>query len=87
MSSWYSRHPKLTLLLVNVAAIAALDQIAGSRGYVDLTGSFRRSHPIYHHDLRPSVRATTKWGRRRYPLITNSMGFRDGATREIRSIA
>ena len=83
MSSWYRRHPKLTLLLVNVVALVALDQIAGSFGYVDLTGTFRRSHPIYHHDLRPSVRATAEWGRWRYELITNSLGFRDGAVREV----
>jgi len=83
MSAWFSRHPKVFLLLVNVVVIVALDQIAGAWRRVDATSYFRRPHPYYHHDLRPSVRARTQWGERRYEILTNSLAFRDGATRQI----
>lgn len=45
--------------------------------------SYRMRSPIYHHDLRPNVCATEAWGARRVPICTNSLGFRDGAPREI----
>ncbi len=83
MSTRFSRYPIATLLLVNAVAIVTLDQVAGSFGHIDLTGSFRRSHPIYHHDLRPAVRATTGWGGRRYEINTNSLGFRDQSVRDV----
>ena len=84
MSAWYRRHPLLFFLLLNAVGILALDQLAGAwtRG-VDPTRSFRRPHPYYHHDLRPSVSATTQWGERRYAILTNSLAFRDGATRRV----
>jgi hypothetical protein len=83
MSAWYSRHPKLFLLLVNAVVIVALDQIAGTWTGVDPVSSFRRWHPYYHHDLRPLVRARTGWGERRYEILTNSLAFRDGTTRQV----
>lgn len=38
---------------------------------------FRIQHPIYHHDLQPLVRVIDSWGGHRYPLATNSLGFKD----------
>lgn len=83
MSAWFRRHPKLFFLLMNAVVIVALDQIAGDWTRVDATSYFRRPHPYYHHDLRPSIRARTQWGERRYEILTNSLAFRDGAIRQI----
>jgi hypothetical protein len=83
MRAWLRRHPALALVLLNAAAIVALDQLAGRFTRVDPASAFRRPHPWYHHDLRPSVRATTHWGPHRYEVATNSLAFRDGATREV----
>jgi len=73
----------IVLLLVNGVAIVALDQLAGAWTRVDPTQAFRRPHPAYHHDLRPSVAATTQWGTRRYAIRTNSLAFRDASTRRV----
>jgi hypothetical protein len=83
MRAWLRRHPALALLLLNAAAIAALDQTAGRLTRVDPASAFRRPHPWYHHDLRPSVRATTRWGPHRYQVATSSLAFRDAAPREV----
>ncbi|MFQ5416087.1 MAG: SGNH/GDSL hydrolase family protein [Myxococcota bacterium] len=83
MSARSRRRPILALLLFNAVVIVALDQIAGSREHVDLTASFRRRQADYHHDLRPSVRATMPWGARRVEVVTNSLAFRDETTREV----
>ncbi len=45
--------------------------------------SYRTSSSMYHHDLRPNVRAVEAWGTRRVEMCTNSLGFRDRAPREI----
>ena len=41
------------------------------------------SSTIYHHDLLPMKESIAGWGPYRYPLITNSLGFKDSSTREI----
>lgn len=38
---------------------------------------YRISSDIYHHDLKKNVIATANWGPLQYPMITNSLGFRD----------
>ncbi len=45
---------------------------------------FRISHPYYHHDLKPNVKAKYMWGSRESALITNSLGFKDGTKRKIK---
>ncbi len=39
--------------------------------------------PAYHHDLKPNFEIQEKWGSARYPLLTNSLGFRDSKIRTI----
>ncbi len=38
---------------------------------------YRISSNIYHHDLKKNVITTANWGPLQYPMITNSLGFRD----------
>jgi hypothetical protein len=45
--------------------------------------SFRTYSPYYHHDLRPNVRVVAHWGDASYPVVTNSLGFRDRTVRTI----
>jgi lysophospholipase L1-like esterase len=42
---------------------------------------FRVAHEIYHHDLKPNVDVTARWGNVEYTLRTDDLGFRvAGAT-------
>jgi hypothetical protein len=78
-----SRHPRLFFLLFHLAVFLTLDQVAGAWTREDPPGDFRRAHPYYHHDLRPSVRAVTRWGGRHYSIVTNSLAFRDRTRRRV----
>jgi hypothetical protein len=44
---------------------------------------YRRSTPPYHHGLATNVDVTGSWGGVRYPVRTNSLGFRDSDVRTI----
>jgi hypothetical protein len=44
---------------------------------------FRIASPIYHHDLKPKTEGIGVWGARRYRVVTNSLGFKDRATRDV----
>lgn len=73
----------LVSALLVLVVVVAIDQAAGRWGRVDPITAYRRAHPSYHHDLRPSVRVTAQWGPLRYRLATNSLAFRDRAVREV----
>ena len=83
MGSRFKHLDKLVLLAISGVFIILVDHLAGWFGYGDLTATYRVSHPVYHHDLRPSVSALIRWGNRRYQITTNSLGFRDGRTRDV----
>ena len=40
-------------------------------------------HPVYDHGLSANFDGYDVWGEARYPLITDSLGFKDGSTREV----
>ncbi len=44
---------------------------------------YRQLSPIYHHGLKPDTAAWASWGRYRYRVYTNSLGFRDTAVRDV----
>ncbi|MBC7791533.1 MAG: SGNH/GDSL hydrolase family protein [Anaerolineae bacterium] len=48
-----------------------------------LERKYRIVSPIYHHDLAASTDARSMWGNIPYHTTTNSLGFRDDATREV----
>jgi hypothetical protein len=41
------------------------------------------ANPMYHHDLARNVNSTARFGTITYPVITNSLGFRDARVRAI----
>jgi hypothetical protein len=45
--------------------------------------TFRSPHPYYHHGLLPNQKAVASWYNIKYPLYTNSLGFRDAEIRHI----
>jgi len=45
--------------------------------------SARIANPIYDHGLAPNFDGYDVWGEARYPLFTNSLGFKDGMVREV----
>jgi len=38
---------------------------------------WRISSNVYHHDILPNINVDESWGKNKYKLITNSLGFRD----------
>jgi hypothetical protein len=51
---------------------------------IDLERLSRIHSPIYHHGLRPMrVVEVARWGTHNYRFATNSLGFKDGAAREV----
>lgn len=45
--------------------------------------SARKQDPVYDHTLAPRYDGVDSWGEARYRLITNSLGFKDAAPREV----
>lgn len=45
--------------------------------------SARIAHPVYDHGLASKLVTLELWGYLRYPIITNSLGFRDASTRDV----
>jgi len=43
----------------------------------------RVADPVYDHGLVPNFDGYDIWGEARYPLFTNSLGFKDGSVREV----
>jgi hypothetical protein len=43
----------------------------------------RISDPDYHHGLSPNFAGYRGWGWDRFPVYTNSLGFRDAAVRSV----
>ncbi len=70
-------------LAVDMAAAAVLGA-CGLRPLRSPDQECRTRHAVYHHDLRPNVACDgVRWGSRRYSIHTNSLGFRDGAVRDV----
>ena len=45
--------------------------------------SARIANPVYDHGLAANFDGYDIWGEARYPLFTNSLGFKDGSVREV----
>jgi hypothetical protein len=43
----------------------------------------RIANPIFDHGLAPNFNGYDVWGEARYPLLTNSLGFKDGTVRDV----
>ncbi len=53
-----------------------------TRGDEQSRGS-RIAHPVYDHGFAAKFEGHEAWGELRYPVITNSLGFKDASTREV----
>lgn len=70
------------LLLSDVLVAQAFKLIVKSPTEMERT--YRVKHATFHHALQPGTRTYGIWGNRRYPIETNSLGFKD---REVRDVA
>lgn len=80
---WFRRHPKLALILFVLVVAVGFDLVVGA---LVIPGVVRCPHPVYHHGLLPNRTVTATWGEVKanvYPMITNSLGFRDRAERSV----
>jgi hypothetical protein len=51
------------------------------------TQSIRVADPHFHHGLKPFFEQQDEWGSMQYPLVSNSLGFKDRSSREISLIS
>lgn len=72
-----------TALLFIVGNLLASLWIYSAADYDVVARAVRARSNIYDHGLRSNASADLLWGRRAYGFYTNSMGFRDGAPRQI----
>ena len=78
-----------TLLLITASILFADLGFTGAyriiKGYAPLLQTdYRIQHPLYHHDFQSCSPAQVDyWGRNRYVMVTNSLGFRDSRRRNI----
>jgi len=79
-----------TVLLFCIATVTADATLAWVYRRIDPPPDFRRVERMYrrpsdsyHHGLAPNVDVVGVWGDRRYPLRTNSLGFKDTSCRTI----
>jgi hypothetical protein len=77
------RHPRTAALGLALLLALAVDLVLGAFLIRPDAGTFRALHPYYHHGFLPDVSTTTRWGEREYPMITNSLGFRDASVRDV----
>jgi len=81
----------LVQVLVVVIVIGILDVLAAEVCRSQCEFLFRLEHrkkyrvkdAVYHHGLTPNVSVMGRWGDSYYPFYVNSLGFRDGAVRNI----
>lgn len=79
----FEKYPRLTLAAVIVFILTIVDFVAGTVFIPFDYNSYRSPDPWFHHGLRKNMKTMAQWGNDTYPMITNSMGFRDGANRII----
>jgi hypothetical protein len=49
----------------------------------ELRRGSRTAHPVYDHGFAAKFEGHEAWGELRYPVITNSLGFKDASTRDV----
>lgn len=75
------KHPILISTIIIVIFFVMTDLFLGL--ILLKRDKLRIDHSYYHHDLQPLMVEDAKWGDLEYIIKTNSLGFKDGATREI----
>ncbi len=77
---WFEDNPKKTIFLVVLVAFLVGDLLCG---VVLISEPEGVRHAFYHHTLKTYFQGNPQWGGESYALYTNSLGFRDGETREV----
>ena len=76
------KHPILISIIIMVIFFVIIDL---SLGLLLLRrDNIRIDHSYYHHDLKSLSVKDSKWGDLKYTLKTNSFGFKDITTRNIK---
>lgn len=91
--SWIWRHPKTTLTLIVLVATIALDLTATGIYHLYKYGTIHKyanrhamglRSPVFHHTMRASSQFRfQRWGDLKYTVMTNSLGFKDRAVRDV----
>lgn len=96
--SFFERHAGLIITLILIFGLIFSDfflaniykWLNGYSFYSKITNpanisekEYRIASNLYHHDLKKNVNTRAVWGPETYPMITNSLGFRDYQNREI----
>ena len=69
------------VLLPDVLVAQAIKLIVKSPTEMERT--YRIKHATFHHVLEPGIETSGIWGNRRYPIETNSLGFKDREVRDV----
>jgi hypothetical protein len=80
---WLRRVFATALLTAYCIAIFLTLDFAYSKLFLRPGGSARIADPVFHHTLAADYDGDDWYGERRYRLITNSLGFKDGAVRRV----
>ncbi|MBW6534830.1 MAG: hypothetical protein K0B11_07475 [Mariniphaga sp.] len=83
MKKNYTIRNILFLFLLMIIVFAMLDQSLARIMIKNTDRTFRSAHSWYHHGLLPNQKVIASWYNIKYPLYTNSLGFRDAEMRNI----
>ncbi len=85
-SNRFEKNSKITLIIFLIIIFCILDLIIGSiflpKG---VKVNNRIESPYFNHTLNTNYNGTDSWTAGEYPLITNSLGFKDSVVRDISS--
>lgn len=77
---FFDRHPKKTIFGIGILLFTFLDLLLG---YYFCPKAVGDPNAFYHHDLPRNYQGPRKWADINYPLVTNSLGFKDVENREV----
>jgi hypothetical protein len=73
----------VVFVLLDVALAAAVAAFGIDVSVQAAERRYRIAHADFHHGLAPGFSGNGHWGPRRYPIVTNSLGFRDATPRTV----
>ncbi len=86
ISNRFEKYPKLTLITSILIVFIILDLIIGSMFLPKgIRSDNRVESPYFNHTLNANYNGKDSWTAGEYPLITNSLGFKDRIVRNINS--
>ncbi len=82
-TGWFGRHPTATMVILTLALLVPGDYLLGTVTNKLPLGAVRDAH--FHHGLLPDMDERVPWGGGNvsYRRVTNSLGLRDAARRDV----